>query len=223
MNINNWHKRNNKRIYILLLVVLVIAGTQLGCSRTAKKIVFKDHLSETVLTVDGENLTLADMAFYVIYQEDKVEKQAAIYDSSDTTKYWKSHVNGRFLVNIAKEAVVQMAVRDVIYSRQAESVGITLTAAELEQLQERVDEFYDVLTTEQKEAVGVDKITIAATMHKAALAEKVASGLAIMNGVSPNAYGTEGAAYQQELAQHTYTLNETLWGGVNLGYISIIR
>ena len=73
------------------------------CFRTKGKIVYREYLSEDILTVDGEKLQLGDLAMYIAYEELKVEDEAAAYDYYDTNKYWNLHTSGRFVKEVAKD------------------------------------------------------------------------------------------------------------------------
>lgn len=96
------------------------------CFRTKGKIVYREYLSEDILTVDGEKLQLGDLAMYIAYEELKVEDEAAAYDYYDTNKYWNLHTSGRFVKEVAKTHVIEMAVHDEIFYRQAMAEKLTL-------------------------------------------------------------------------------------------------
>ena len=56
-----------------------------------KNVVFKAHLKDNAIKVDGSIYTLEDVAFYIAYEEMTVEKDALIYDPDDPNKYWNIH------------------------------------------------------------------------------------------------------------------------------------
>lgn len=71
-------------------------------------------------------LQLGDLAMYIAYEELKVEDEAAAYDYYDTNKYWNLHTSGRFVKEVAKTHVIEMAVHDEIFYRQAMAEKLTL-------------------------------------------------------------------------------------------------
>lgn len=77
---------------IILAVLAVIAGVYAYNYHDMKQnIVYNEHLEDVAVTVNGKELTLRDMAFYVAYEEMNVEKQALVYDSDNPNKYWNIH------------------------------------------------------------------------------------------------------------------------------------
>ena len=92
------NKSQKKRIwFITILILLVLLLISLFASERRGKIVYREYLSEDILTVDGEKLQLGDLAMYIAYEELKVEDEAAAYDYYDTNKYWNLHTSGRFV------------------------------------------------------------------------------------------------------------------------------
>ncbi|MFR6392560.1 MAG: hypothetical protein ACLUN0_06490 [Roseburia sp.] len=121
------NKLQKKRIwFITILILLVLLLISLFVSERRGKIVYRDYLSEDILTVDGEKLQLGDLAMYIAYEELKVEDEAAAYDYYDTNKYWNLHTSGRFVKEVAKTHVIEMAVHDEIFYRQAMAEKLTL-------------------------------------------------------------------------------------------------
>lgn len=83
---------------IILAVLAVIAGVYAYNYHDMKQnIVYNEHLDDVAVIVNGKELTLRDMAFYVAYEEMNVEKQALVYDSDNPNKYWNIHTNGEFV------------------------------------------------------------------------------------------------------------------------------
>lgn len=167
------NKSQKKRIwFITILILLVLLLISLFVSERRGKIVYREYLSEDILTVDGEKLQLGDLAMYIAYEELKVEDEAAAYDYYDTNKYWNLHTSGRFVKEVAKTHVIEMAVHDEIFYRQAMAEKLTLDEKEEEQLCSRQEDFWTDMTEEQQERLGVDKAEIDRQLEKAALAQK---------------------------------------------------
>ncbi len=96
---------------IILAVLAVIAGVYAYNYHDMKQnIVYNEHLEDVAVTVNGKELTLRDMAFYVAYEEMNVEKQALVYDSDNPNKYWNIHTNGEFVRVAARKAAMSMAI-----------------------------------------------------------------------------------------------------------------
>jgi len=73
------NKSQKKRIwFITILILLVLLLISLFASERRGKIVYREYLSEDILTVDGEKLQLGDLAMYIAYEELKVRQQPMI-------------------------------------------------------------------------------------------------------------------------------------------------
>lgn len=85
---------NQRRFIIaLLLIVIVLGAVSLRTGQTKEKIVFAESTDMLAVTVDDVELTLADLAFYIAYEEGVMEKEAYIYNSEDTGEYWRLYSN----------------------------------------------------------------------------------------------------------------------------------
>ena len=156
---------------------------------------------------------------YIAYEELKVEDEAAAYDYYDTNKYWNLHTSGRFVKEVAKTHVIEMAVHDEIFYRQAMAEKLTLDEKEEEQLCSRQEDFWTDMTTEQQERLGVDKAEIDRQLEKAALAQKYQNQIASENNSDFDGYSAGAEPYEQILKEHKYKLNEKLWDRVDFGNI----
>ena len=183
------NKSQKKRIwFITILILLVLLLISLFASERRGKIVYREYLSEDILTVDGEKLQLGDLAMYIAYEELKVEDEAAAYDYYDTNKYWNLHTSGRFVKEVAKTHVIEMAVHDEIFYRQAMAEKLTLDEKEEEQLRSRQEDFWTDMTEEQQERLGVDKAEMDRQLEKAALAQKYQNQIAAENNSDFDGY-----------------------------------
>ncbi len=153
------------------------------------------------------------------YEELKVEDEAAAYDYYDTNKYWNLHTSGRFVKEVAKTHVIEMAVHDEIFYRQAMAEKLTLDEKEEEQLRSRQEDFWTDMTEEQQERLGVDKAEIDCQLEKSALAQKYQNQIAAENNSDFDGYSAGAEPYEQILKEHKYKLNEKLWDRVDFGNI----
>ena len=176
----------------------------------------RDYAEQGVDFISVGALTLA---MYIAYEELKVEDEAAAYDYYDTNKYWNLHTSGRFVKEVAKTHVIEMAVHDEIFYRQAMAEKLTLDEKEEEQLRSRQEDFWTDMTEEQQERLGVDKAEIDRQLEKAALAQKYQNQIAAENNSDFDGYSAGAEPYEQILKEHKYKLNEKLWDRVDFGNI----
>ena len=69
-----------KKALIISVIAAVVILLMVMHYDSKKMLVFRDSLDKTVVTVDGKELTLKEVAFYVADEETTIEEQAYIYD-----------------------------------------------------------------------------------------------------------------------------------------------
>lgn len=216
-----WKK--TKQIYIFLAVVLVsviFAGGAAG-SRMKKweKVVYAENLDEVIATVDGTSLTLKDFGIYAVHEEKLVQKQALVYDDTDTKKYWNTHTNGGFLKITARDAAIDLAIHDVIFYEMAQKNGISLNGEEEEYLANSQADFWSDLEEEQREKLAMSKEEVEDALLKMALAQKMQQQYALEKGKDDSEYDLTGDAYQEMLKEHEVTKNEEMIDHIDFGNI----
>ena len=171
--------------------------------------------------MDGEQVTLREMAFYIAYEEGNMEDAAIIYNPDNTDEYWQLYINHTFLREQAKQTVVDMTIHDTLFYQMATAEKITLSEEEEQYLANDQQDFWSDLTEEQRESLSVSEDTLDETMRKMALAQKYQSILAEMEQVDYEDYSIGGTEYEKLLAQHTCELDETTWERVPFGSITV--
>ena len=212
-----------KRIRFALILVIVLAVFMAFTVRFAKKekIIYRKSLEQAVLVVDGAELTLRDIAFYVAYEEKSIQKQAVLYSPDNPNEYWNLHANGQFVRTAAKQAVIDMAVHDEIFYKMALDEEMTLDETDKSYLENEEMDFWADLEEWQKERLGIGAQDLEEAMKKIALANKYQSIYAQMNDEEYEAYNYDGKAYAKLLEQHEYGIKETVWDRVDMGNITL--
>lgn len=214
--------RQKLRFTAVLVVLLIILGTASYREQGKRqKLSFPESLDLVVVTVDGEQVTLREMAFYIAYEEGSMEDAAIIYNPDNTDEYWRLYTNHTFLREQAKQTVLDMTVHDTLFSQMAAKEGAVLSEAEEQYLANEQQDFWSDLTEEQRESLSVSEDTLDETMRKMALAQKYQSILAEMEQVDYEDYSIGGTEYEKLLAQHTCELDETTRERVPFGSITV--
>ena len=214
--------RQKLRFTAVLVVLLIILGTASYREQGKRqKLSFPESLDLVVVAVDGEQVTLREMAFYIAYEEGSMEDAAIIYNPDNTDEYWRLYTNHTFLREQAKRTVVDMTVHDTLFAQMAAEEGVVLSEAEEQYLANEQQDFWSDLTEEQRESLSVSEDTLDETMRKMALAQKYQSILAEMEQVDYEDYSIGGTEYEKLLAQHTCELDETTWDRVPFGSITV--
>ena len=213
--------KNHKLKYSIVIsftwiLLLMAAG---GCGK--EEFTVKGHLSDAVLRVDGKDLTLSDLAFYILDTETTVQKQALTYDPENPVSYWNLHMNGRFLVLMVKEGIIRTAVHDEIFYQMAKRDNLELTEEERSEVKKRAEDYYAGLSTFQKEAVGLNEDSLYLAMEKIGTAEKYVSLYSIEKNCSPEDLAVDGSEYESLLNQHKWKIYSTVWEEVKVGTVTL--
>lgn len=206
----------------VLLVLLVVMGAQSIQNGLQKQdLVFPEALEEVAVTVDGRELTLQELAFYIAYEEGQIEADAYIYNPEDTGEYWRIYTNHTFLRKEGKKTTMDMAIHDEIFYQLALAEGIELTEEEEEHLANDQYDFWSDLEEEQRDALGVSEDVLKESMRKIALAEKYQYLLAETQNKEYEAYSFTGTAYENMRKEHDCEIDESVWNRVNFGGITV--
>lgn len=210
--------------YRLIILALAIAGMflyMLFNDRNTEYIDYSEHLGETIATVDGEIITMEDLAFYIVFYEGKTENMAKIYDRKDTLKLWNTHINGDFLRLDTKDSIINNAIHDRIYYDLAQQEGIELTSEDEEALEFFIIDFWEDVLDEQYENLPISKDIINEQIRKACIAQKYQDKLATEIGPTFAAFSYDGYYYEQELKEHKVIIKNKLWDRLRIGSVTL--
>jgi len=214
-------KRKLRVTVIMLGLVAMLAVAARQDRMRKQEIIYAESLDVVAVTVDEVELTLKDIAVYVVYQEKTVQKDAVIYDYEKPHKYWNTYTNQYFVRSLAEKAVTNMAVHDEIFYRMALEEQLVLDEREEAYLLNEQQDFMMDLSTEQMERLGVTEEDLLTSMRKIALANKCQSILAQSNGLYYEDYNYTGAVYELLLSEHEVKVNESVWDRLSVGNITV--
>lgn len=207
-------------VLLVILAVMAVRSYQRGQGRTM--LVYKDSLELVAAKVNESPLTLRQLAFYVAYEEDEVERQAYIYNPKDTNIYWNLHANNTYIRTAARNAAIQMALHDEIFYQMAVAEEISLSREEEDTLAEKTKEYWTELDDYGKaERLGISQEDIGQTMRRMAYAQKMQYIYANTQGMDEADFDFTADAYQQFLKTQDYTIEEDVWGRVDFGNVTL--
>lgn len=209
---------------IVLLIAVVISGVYAYRYHQGQKqdIVYREHLDDVAAVVNGNELTFRDLAFYVAYEEQQVEKQAVIYDPDKPNKYWNVHTNGEFIRVTARKNAMSMAIHDEIFYEMALKESITLSDDEKKSLENSQKDFWsDLLDVDGAAKLGVTQDEINAAMEKAAIAQKYQEIYAQLNNADTSDYDFSSGRYKELLEENKYQIKEKMWNRVGMGNVTL--
>lgn len=207
---------------VLLICVGVMLYAFLTMGNGRGPLDYWEHLDDTAFTIDDEEVAFEDLAFYILFEERKVEEQARIYNKDYTKDYWNIHTDDKFIQTEAKDAVLNMAVHDHLFYQMAVDEGMDkLNGVEQIELEGSVSDFWEDMLDVQWEHLPCDEETINEQLRIAAVAEKYGDYLAKENNTSKAAYRYDGYYYSQILEKHNLKVNNKLWKKLVLGDITL--
>ena len=227
MRIDNFReKHGNWRRYIvtilLAIVVIMLGYTSLEASNWHHKLVYSESIHKVAATVNGQELTLLDMAFYVASEEKVAQEQAIVYNPDNPRKYWEVRVNGRFIRVEARDDAMAKAIHDEIFYRMALEKEVELNPEEMQGVKNTQEDFWsDLSDNDSQDRLGVSREDIDRQIEKAALAYKYQIIYAEMNGEAVENYDFSGDSYQDLLKENKYEIEESVWKNVDFGGVTV--
>lgn len=207
---------------VLIVCVAVVVYALLTMGEGRGHLDYNAHLDDVAVNIDGEDVTFRDLAFYILYEERKVEEQAKVYNHDYTKDYWNLYTNETFIQSASKDVVINMAIHDHLFYQLAVAEGLdVLSASEEDELAFAITDFWEDLLDIQWEKLPCDEETINNQIRIAAIAEKYQNKLAAENGPSQAAYKYDGYYYEQIRDAHTIKINNKLWDRFVLGDITL--
>lgn len=222
--VSHWTAFKNQRFRFstgLLLLVVIVTFISIRTGNQKQYLNFAESLDKAAVTVDGQEMTLQDLAFYIAFEEQQVEKDAYVYNPEDTSEYWNLYSNGTFIRKAAKKTALDMAVHDKIFYEMACEAEIELDEQEEKRLANSQYDFWSDLEEEQLVWLGVSREVLNESLRKLAVAEKYQSIYAQMQNESMEDYSFEGEKYKELLENHEVTVLDEVWDYVHFGFITV--
>ena len=212
------------RFGILGYSILICFVTALlsGCGARVREIDFYENLDEKVLSVDGTEYTLRDLALYIAYEEAIVQEDALLYDPENPMRYWNIHTNGEFIRVRARNEAMDSAIHDMIFLNMALSDKVELDDGEKEYALSTFGDFWDDLSDEQRDLLEDLFDVMQQSALDMALAQKYQVIFAAMEDAEPEEYDKDGEAYLKMLAGHDIETDQYIWKGIGFGHITLI-
>lgn len=205
---------------ILAVAVIVMGAYSIRERDSRQKLVYAESLDKKVLTVNGRDFNLRQLAFYVAYEEMQVEEEALVYQPSDPGKYWNLHVDGVFVKVAARNAAIQMAIHDAIFYEMAMDEGIELNEEQVQALENDEEDFWnDLQDYDGAERMGITREDIHETMERIAYAQWYQTIYARIMNKEYEDYDFTKEDYTDLLDKNTYKIYDGVWERVDFGNV----
>lgn len=207
---------------ILAVVVIVLGFSALEARKRFDKMIYSESTDKVAVVVNGNELTLLDMAYYVAEEEKITNEQAVLYNSEDPHKYWRTKVNGEFIIHEVRESAMSKAIHDEIFYQMALEAGVSLGDEELEYVNNSQEDFWSDLTdNDAQDKLGITREQMDWEIEKAALAYKYQIIYAEIQGEAVENYDISGASYQDLLNDNKYEVRKSVWKSVDFGNVTL--
>lgn len=210
-----------------LILGVVVVGLAVVCFWMKREkgddwLLYPQSLDQVAAEVDGQELTLKDMAFYIAYDEMVVEEQAEIYNPEDTARYWNLKADGTYIRQLSKQNVMEKAIHDEIFYAMAVSDGMELTEEDEIKISEVQDLFWDnIMYGDKLERLGVTEDELNQSIRKIGLAQKYQSVYAGVHQIAMEDLEVGGSGYEVMCQEHRYRVHDDVWDRVNYGDITL--
>lgn len=164
-------------VAVLIIVLVFIVYKKL----TAPTYQLSDNLDATVITIDGDNITLRDTGAYIADVEKTFDKMAKAYNPDDPLEFWKVHFSAgpdsTFTNDYAKSYVKNLYVYDYVMEKEAAKKGLTLTDAEKEEAVKEGKDAYIDLTDKAIESLGLTEQAMIVVYTRKKLVKKYVTNM----------------------------------------------
>ena len=211
-------------IFGTIFLLIVLFSIMVRIKQGDDWLVYSESLEKVAVDVNGRELTLRDMAFYIAYDEMIVEEQAQVYDAEDTARYWNLKTNNVYIRQLSKQNAMKKAIHDEIFYQMAQDENLELTQEEELRIIDVQDAFWDNVMNDNKlERLGVTKEDLDRTIRKIGIAQKYQAFYAGIYQMDMEDLEIEGEAYEMLLSEHSYRINKWVWEKVNYGDITLVH
>lgn len=219
--------RHGPRGFLLTAVLLMLAAGAYMMSRSHRNqlepLDYRASLELVAVVVNGRELTLRDLAYYVAHQEMEGQRRGELIDPDHPRTYWNTYIDPGLIVKEAtRNSAMQMAVHDEIFYWMALENGIELSDEERTALLDSENDFWDDLSDYNgAERLGISREDLNRVMERIALAQRYQTIYALLHGADYEDYEYDKEAYQALLQQNECEIRRKVWGRVDFGNVVV--
>lgn len=182
----------------------------------------KDHLYDTLVTIDNDAVSLKESLYYIMLMEGEVNEKAIAYDSKNPRIYWNLYINNKYIRTWAKETVMSIIIRDYIYYHEALSENITLSDEDISQINDDIANILKNMTAAQMSSANYTENELFLILSKIAYAKKYIKSVSSKNSsYTEDSFNEDGEYYNSIYNSHSVKINDKLWENIKLGEITL--
>lgn len=218
----------NKIFLVLIIVVGVILLLLLSSIlfKDARRFVYSNNLDMTVVEIAGNDISLKNITYYIMIEEESVDESARAYNPENPLEYWNVNVSNRFVSSKAREVALDFFIHDYIFSILAAEDGIELTEDEEKDLGTKANTIFEGLTEKQlSTGITREDIIVAVTMKtyadKYILKEAKANNVKMDEEVLSAYYGINSTIFKKLKKDYNVKVNDRNLEKIPMGHVTI--
>ncbi|MBR1471991.1 MAG: hypothetical protein IJ600_10175 [Lachnospiraceae bacterium] len=216
------------RPMIMSLLFVMLTGILLRRGNAGAGFTYAEHLKDIAVVMTAPDdvemqLDLQDLAYYVLRIEQDGNERATAYDPEDPKAYWSLFLNDEgeqsgYMSDLGRRAVVDYAVRDAIYAREAQKAGFALTEVQERTAVLAADQMFLHLTQKAQESMGLSRELLIDSVKKETLAREY---MLYLYGLGERDLDVGGASYEALKASYAVREQTDIIQGIRIGFVSI--
>lgn len=225
-------KENKAALFFVgIMVIIVLSGIGIRYYKEYNAFQFRNHLTETAVTIDGTFVTLGEMSYYIAMVEQEFQSMAIAYNPGNPEDFWNTHFknleNSKFTNTYAKEVAGDLCVYDYIMAKEAEKKGFELSEEQRKECQRMAVDFYYRLSYEAVENTGVTIENLLPMVERNELVKEYVTATAENikkqdAQVDVSGLNYDGDYYQTVIMpQYSVEFNSSVWDEVKMGTITV--
>ncbi|MBP9997207.1 MAG: hypothetical protein KBT19_08110 [Lachnospiraceae bacterium] len=221
-------KKSVKIAFWALLALAIIASCYVTSERkkASKNYTYSEHLDETVMTINGTDITLKEMSYYIARSEEIIQDMAVKYNPADPMDFWKTHfsagTDSQFTDAYAKSQAEEMCIYCMIMDNEANQNGLALSEDDKQLAADEAEQMFGQLSKGALDNTRLDLETICKLKEKEQVARNYVLLLADTKNISADELDYHGDYYLNTIRPaYDVQINGAVWNPVKLGKITV--
>ena len=211
---------------ITIIISVVLIGVIAAINRVNNKFTFKNHLNETVATINYDEkeykYSMQDISYYILLMEASINYSAELFNPNNLYSLWNIKQNGKFMKDSAKEMTMELFIRDNIYYIEALAANTILTDEEIATVHNEASHIYRNLTGKQVDATELTMEDLYNIRYKINVIVIYISSIMRTHNYTENELDINGTYFNEIYNKYSISVKD-IWDDVELGDITITR
>ncbi len=207
---------------VVIIACLVAIGFIYVNNRYNNRFDYKNHLNETVLTIDDYTYNLREVAYYVIKMEASVDNTANAYNPKNPKEYWNLYINNKFVSGVAHDNCMNLVIRDYMYANEAKKLGLTVSDEKISEINDEVHNTLKSLSGPQMDITNYSEKELYDILYRVALAESYVTYITEKDSsLTEENLNIDGDYFKNLKKDYNIIISKKLWDKVNVGFVTI--